>query len=323
MVAGLIGLPLAALGRGFKLLTGVGLLFGAWQIRNLTKMQPPIYQSLIATGDSQNVILTVPPKGEVKRHFYLIGHLDSNKQRFAFPYENRGQTKMRHTLDLMGSFLAGASLVLDALRDRPGLRWWQWLFTAAFAKTTVTMLKDEQQPFVEGANDNATAVAVLLTIAQALKTNPLENTQVTLLFTGCEEVGCMGMESYLNAYQPDRENSYWLDIEMVGTGNLCYTTRHGLTYLSEYEPHPEMLNITARAAAKNPDLYVVGRDLLMVEEVGSLARRGYKAVCLAGYDSEGFLPNWHRVSDTLDKIEPETLERAAQYTWAVMQELEA
>ena len=62
--------------------------------------------------------------------------------------------------------------------------------------------------------------------------------------------------------------------------------------------------------------------MLILEEVANLRRRGYKAICIAGYDEKGFLPNWHRLSDNLDNIEPETLGRAARYTWALMQELD-
>jgi hypothetical protein len=50
--------------------------------------------------------------------------------------------------------------------------------------------------------------------------------------------------------------------------------------------------------------------------------REYQAVCIAGYNSQGFLPNWHRLSDNLENIEPEPLERVANYTWALAQEVD-
>ena len=62
--------------------------------------------------------------------------------------------------------------------------------------------------------------------------------------------------------------------------------------------------------------------MLILEEVANLWSRGYKAICIAGYDEKGFLPNWHRLSDNLGNIEPDTLSRAACYTWELMQEID-
>jgi hypothetical protein len=130
------------------------------------------------------------------------------------------------------------------------------------------------------------------------------------------------MESYLEQFAPPKYNTYWIDLEMVGTGNLCYITKHGLHAFGEYHPAPEMLTIAARTAIKHPELTVAGKDMLILEEVGNLVRHGYKAICIAGYNQEGYLPNWHRVTDTLENIEPGTLSRAAHYTWAIMHEIE-
>jgi hypothetical protein len=183
-------------------------------------------------------------------------------------------------------------------------------------------LFDETQPHIEGANDNATAVAVLLGIAEALRISPLQHTEVTLLFTGCEEVVCVGMENYLQHFKPPKEDTYWIDLEMVGTGNLCYVTKHGTSYLTEYTPDPELVELAAQTARKHPELAVIGKDMLILEEVANLRHHGYKAICIAGYDEGGWLPNWHRLSDNLENIEPETLSRAARYTWALLQEID-
>lgn len=42
-----------------------------------------------------------------------------------------------------------------------------------------------------------------------------------------------------------------------------------------------------------------------------------------GATDQGCLPNWHRVSDQLSNIEPDTLSRAARFTWALAQEIDA
>lgn len=181
---------------------------------------------------------------------------------------------------------------------------------------------DETQPYVEGANDNASAVAVALELAAALKEDSLEHTEVNLLFTGSEETACVGIEKYLQQYAPSQDHSYWIDLEMVGTGSLCYVTRHGLSKFSEYRPAPQMTAIAAQVARQRPEFRVKGKPMTIIEEVAPLIRRGYEAICIAGYDELGMLPNWHRTSDTLDKIEPETLARAHGYTLALVREID-
>jgi len=295
--------------------------FAAHSLRQVLKAEPPVYQPLIAWGNSQNVIGVIPPLGEVRQRITLIGHLDSNKQRFLFPTNPPSLLKPIQTVSQGVLWLNAAFSLLRMFRRRPLNRW--DAFTVGLVLSNLIMLvNDEQQPYVEGANDNASAVAVLLGIAEQLAVTPLKHTEVTLLFTGCEEVGCIGLLRYLERNQPPRQKHYFIDLEMVGTGNICYVTKHGVSHLTAYTPDPELEALAERAATKHLPLAIAGKDMLIVEEVATLDRLGYKALCIAGYNQEGYLPNWHRVSDKLENIQPGTLSRAAQYTWALMQEID-
>jgi len=322
--AGVLAMPLAWLGGQWgKLVGSLLMLGGAFIVRSAMLTRPPFFQRLIARGNSQNVIVHIPPTGDVRCRVFLVGHLDTQKQRFLMPPPRPETSKPINTLALVVAALGGASLLADVILNRRRIAWWQWVLGAGLVPSLAALLFDETQPHIEGANDNATAVSILLGLAEALQAQPLQHTQVTLLFTGCEEVGCVGMENYLERFAPPQESTYWIDLEMVGTGNLCYVTRHGTSYLSEYFPDAEMAALAAQTARQHPELGVVGKDMLIVEEVANLRRRGYQAICVAGYDEKGFLPNWHRLSDNLSNIEPDTLGRAARYTWALMQDIDA
>ncbi len=322
-LAATLGMPLAgAGGRWAKLAGGLLLLGSAHTLKNSMRTRPPFFQALIARGDSQNVIVSIPPGGSVERRVFLVAHLDSQKQRFTFPPSRSELLKPFGTSAIVLTALGGISLLADALFGRKKLAWWQKLIGAILSMDLLSVLYDETQPYIEGANDNATAVSVLLGIAQALRASPLQHTEVTLLFTGCEEVGCVGMENYLQHQAPLQENALWIDLEMVGTGDLCYVTRHGVSYLTEYAPAPEMVALAQQTARRHPELGVTGKDMLIIEEVSNLRHWGQRAVCIAGYDAGGWLPNWHRLSDNLENIEPDTLSRAARYTWALLQEID-
>lgn len=325
MTISALAIPVGMLGGRWAMLAGAAIMLLAfWNLLRMLVGAPPFFQRLIARWPSRNLFLNIPPRGERRRHVFLVGHLDSQKQRFLSPIP---------WPQYQGLFMASAAglgpLVLVILLLGAALGWatlpaWLWILEGMLVLSVLAFVTEEFQPHIVGANDNATAVSVLLGMAQVLRERPLANTEVTLLFTGCEEVPCVGMEAYLDAHSQSisRENSYWIDLEMVGTGSLCYITRHGMSAFTQYRPHPEMVRLAGQAAAKKPGLNVTGRDMLILEEVSNLRRRGYPALCIAGYNEQGFLPNWHRLSDNLANIEPETLERAARYTWALVQEVD-
>jgi hypothetical protein len=320
-------IPLALLGGSlFKIIGSVALLLASYETHRLFQMKHVSFEPLIAHGVSQNVAVTIPARTSAKRRLFLIGHLDSNKQRLITPPPDPSQMRRLDTASEAGPALLGVILLISAL-VAPETPAWLWLIGALTLLSLLIGLyltvRDERQPHVEGANDNATAVSILLGAAEALKEQPLHNTEVTLLFTGCEEVGCTGLTAYVEHFKPSLTDSVWFDLEMVGTGRLCYVTKHGVSYLTDYTPDPMLVKVAEQTAQAQPELDVIGKEMLIVEEVAVLRNRGYSAICLAGYNAQGYLPNWHRVSDTLANIEPATLERAAHYTWAFMQTLDA
>lgn len=83
-----------------------------------------------------------------------------------------------------------------------------------------------------------------------------------------------------------------------------------------------MVQLAAQTAQKHPDLSVIGKDMIIVEEVANLRNRDYKAICLAGYNAKGYLPNWHRLSDNLENIDPCALSRANDFTLALLHEID-
>lgn len=319
----LANLVASLIGPEWGKLLGGGLLAGsAVTFRQALLVDPPFFQPVLAGGISQNVIARVPAAGAATQTLYLVGHLDSQKQRFQFPTDDQRVMRAESALGIIAGGGGALALLADLLLRRKKAPTWLWLLLPLYLWGFATMARDEEGPIIQGANDNATAMSVLLGIAEALHEAPLQQTDVVLLFTGCEEVGCVGMEQYLRAFAPSTKETCWIDVEMVGTGDLCYVTRHGVSPLTEYEPHPEMVALAERVAQQSPELGITGRDMIIIEEVANLARRGYRALCVAGYNEKGYLPNWHRLSDNLDNIEPETLGRAAQYVWALTRALD-
>jgi hypothetical protein len=323
LAAGVLAVMLALMGGAWgKVVASVLLLGSAYVFRQGILAHAPFFERLIARRTSQNLVAKVPAPETARQTIYLIGHLDSQKQRFQFPPAPHWIMKAQTSLPILAGLSGGLFLLIDVAFNLQASPLWLWFWGAAYVYGLAGAIYDEVQPHVEGANDNATAVSILLGIAETLMTQPLQNTEVVLLFTGCEEVGCVGLAHYLESSAPPVEDTYWIDVEMVGTGHLCYVTRHGISYLSGYQPHPRMVALADKVAQHNLELGFTGRQMTMLEEVATLRKHGYQAICLAGYDENGMLANWHRLSDTLENIEPDTLSRAACYTWKLMQEID-
>ncbi len=320
---GLAGLAAALLGGRFgKLIGGVALLGQAQGLRSALMLKHPPYQPLLAQGTSQNVTARIAPSGKVERRVFLIAHLDSAKERLLMPLPVPSLTRPLNTLLIGLSAFAGLSMIGDAVRGKRKLNGWQQLAALASALGLLATLYDEARPAVEGANDDASGVAVLLGLAQSLVAQPLERTEVNLLFVGCEEAGAVGIENYLRQYAPPTYNSAWIDVEMVGTGRLAYVTRQSLSAFDEVRSTPKLTALAASVARENPALRVNGREMTLMTGIATAARRGYETITVAGYDDEGHAPNWRRTTDTADRIESDTLTRAAQYVSTLVRALD-
>ncbi len=325
IIAVLIGLASILFGwTGFwagKWIAGALMLLCGLNMYQLYANIPPFFSNWIERWDSWNVVGQIKPASVPKRRIYLLGHLDANKQRFLLPTPDPRLLKPSQTLTILIPILVGLTFWGEALFGW-NLFWVQAAAIAFLAISIGMLLFDETQPTVEGANDNASAVSILLGIAETLKAQPIQNSEVILLFTGCEEVGHHGLKDYLRRYQPPANNAYWIDLELVGAGNICYANRHGVTYLTQYRPGAEILELARQTARQHPELNVAERDMLILEEVATLRHAGHNGLCIMGYDERGYLPLWHRLSDRLENLEPQALQRAARFTWELIQNID-
>lgn len=210
--------------------------------------------------------------------------------------------------------------VIASLLDEPRSR---AATTAYMLFSLASLIADELGPYIEGANDNGSAMACVLGLGEQALATPLNSTEVWLAFTGSEEVSHDGLNVMLDHYGTKLRDAYWIDFEMVGKGSTHFIEQyHGLRYLVKCQPDADTLHLAQTVAAKHPELQVTGSKPLIYDEVATLRRRGFRGITLVGLDSDGFLGNWHQRTDTIENIEPHALERAAQLAWHMMKHLD-
>jgi hypothetical protein len=299
-------------------LTGAYLL-----LRVMNASRVPLIGDLAPTGPSSTQLVRIPAVGEKRHTLVLIGHVDANKHRPTFGPSTKRFLRAGSSAGIAAAVLNGLVQIARAVgpkRALPGLYRWSLL---GLVVGFLTAYLDDQDEFIPGANDNATAVACLLGLAAQLRAEPLAHTEVWLVFTGAEETGCLGTHALLDAYGEQLRDAYFLDFEMVGAGELAYVTHHSsFSYLTAYTPDPYSAALAARTARQHPEFKVTGRPMVMTEEVGALRSRGFRGLCLVGVGDDGFLVNWHQRTDISANIVPAKLEKAARFALAYMQELD-
>lgn len=320
----LLGNVLGAAGRIGKVAGGLATVYSAYNLWRFMGMHRPPMEPLYPKRQSANLLVRLPPMGSVYQRVVLIGHTDTNKHRLLFASWMKRAILPLATAGVLTTLANGLAQIAQAVGPNPAAESMQKVTLGMTAYNLLLALNDERNGYIDGANDNATAIACLLGLAAHLRQHPLQHTEVWLAFTGAEEVGCIGMHALLDQYGHMLQNAWFLDFEMVGVDNIAYVTHHSaVSYLNGYAPDAESLALAEETARRHPELGVTGCPMMIMEEVGALRGRGFRGLCLVGVGADGWLANWHRYSDNTSNIEPAGIERAARFARAMLQILDS
>lgn len=271
---------------------------------------------------SSSVLGKIEPAAEVKQQVVLISHLDTNKCRLTWKPEGLKNLEPLTYVTLLAQMFLGMLYLFGAVT---GQRWGIWSVSLLpgiyLLAMIITLILDDRTPYSTGANDNASSVGVVLSMAKALSINPLAHTRVWFAFSGAEETDHFGLRSILNAHAQDMRQAFFIDQEGVGAGELVIVTRHGIGL--HYTPDTGLLKLAKKVAKEHPEWCIEGKKMVMSEEVSTLTHLGYRAICIAGYDpSTGGLPQWHQREDTLENLDPDCLIRARDFTFALLNKID-
>jgi hypothetical protein len=274
------------------------------------------FRWLVPKGESQNVYAVLPPQGEHRADLILVGHVDS--QRTPLIFKNRTWVKLYDRF----TFLAFAAFILQAiLYTLATFFGWSWvwyvtIFSALCALILVAMcIQAEWTPFTAGANDNATAVGMVLTLTEELMHQPLQHTRVWAVVTGCEEVQHYGMIDFYKRYLSELKNPRAVVFEMLGCAGPAWVTREGIVV--PFYSDPQMVALAERLSSENPHwgaypARISGGN----SELSDAVRFGVPGITFFGLTPDGEAPYWHQRGDTFDKMKPEIMEKTWQMVWA-------
>ena len=264
-----------------------------------------------------------PTQGEALRQVVFVAHLDSHRAVWWFAIDFlAGLYAILSPIGVYGLVLAPLVYGLAAVSGLASLGWLGLAFALLHFVTWFTGMTADTGPFSPGANDNASAVGVALSLAERLKHQPLQHIQVWFAFTGCEESGCDGMLAFLDKHGPQLDEALFVDFELVGIGErLVYLQNESVVRPKRIPAGVEQL--LARAGAGFDLKPLRAANLGAFTETGVVWERGYNGVTLLALkQASPLLPEWHRLSDTADRLQPATLRKVHELAWAILQEID-
>ena len=215
--------------------------------------------------------------------------------------------------------LQGAALAIVAAaplleRSREGSR--LLLGARAVIAAAIALLAERELRGVDvpGANDNASGAATVATLVSELAADPLRETRVIGLFTGCEEAGVLGADAFLGRLEANGEDwRRWIFLNFDGVAApapLHHLRREGV--LRKWGADPVLVALADALARNRPDLGLSGTDhnAGLTYDVSPVLARGGRAITFSAQDAT--IPNYHAPTDTPENLDPGALERAIE-----------
>ncbi len=210
---------------------------------------------------------------------------------------------------LFGVFLGP---VLLALWGLTGLRPLRGVGTFVAAGATAAMADIGSRPVVPGANDNLSAVAALVALAQELAESPPDGVRVILVSTGSEESFMEGMQGFIARHAAALTTAWteFVCLECVGSPQLCVVEGEGMLRMRLY---PDSSREALAAAGERAGVRL-HRGLRTVAATDALIamRAGYRTCTLGGIDETKFPAHYHWPSDVPDNLTWDSVEEAVK-----------
>jgi Peptidase family M28 len=287
--------------------------------------RPNVLRWILPKGESQNVSAQIDAKSEVREQVALVAHLDSHRTPLVF--SSRIWVRWFEKLVPIGMACTVLLILVVALGIAVPLPWLQIPAIGAMVVALimlVLMLQADFTSYSPGANDNASGIGVVLSLAEQLAKNPLEHTKVWIVLTSCEEVGCYGSDEFIRKHRNTLGNAAWITIDTVGSYRGVPVFLSDETFLTTSKSDERLLRTMHEISLRHPEAHAHEISMKGSYTDGAIgSKHGLRVLTLESHQEDGTLSNWHRPTDRIDAVSPECIQATESLVYELLQELDA
>ena len=281
------------------------------------KIGPRVLRRFLPKRETTNVIAELG-NPEAGRTVLVTAHHDAAHSGLVFhpgmlralPRRFPALKAYDYTPPSMWTSVAGPALV--ALGSALGSKGLRRIGTVLSAGNVAAMVDIGLRAVVPGANDNATGVAVLQSLARRLAAEPPDDLRVILVSAGSEESFMEGMAAFAERHYPKlpRERTKVITLDTVGSPRLVVLRGEGMLGVRDYSTALHDL-MTSCAEELGLDPF---RELRFRNATDGLIamNAGYETTVIASADEFKIGTDYHWPTDTADRVDYGTVADAAR-----------
>lgn len=270
---------------------------------------------------SRNVVARKPAKITGRRSIVISAHLDSSRSGMLF---EPPIVYMFRPIFLGGLFCVFLIPLLIASAMITGLHyfWIAAILPALFLLSGILLLlqRELRGSYTAGANDNASAVAVMAALADKFAAEPLNYCELWFVGTGSEESGLIGMINFVKNNRRRLKDPLFINLESLGCGQLYYVEREGMFPTLKADPY--LAGLARETAVENNLPFEPGRfHTILTDNVAVLSRK-LPGLTLMGCGPRNLIPHWHRHSDLPENIDENNLKQAMELAEGLIKKID-
>jgi len=317
-----VGIPaaigaLCGLSGGGRKAAAIAALAGASVAEDL-RYGPRLLRRLLVRRTTHNVVAELGDRN-AERTLVFVAHHDAPHEGFVFHPELarslfRRFPQLLERAQTAPPVLWGAVIgpVLVALSSALGMRRLRRVGTALSAGYVAAMADIGLRATVPAANDNASGVAAMLSLARWLAAEPPPGLRVILLFPGSEESFSEGMQAFARRHFDElpRESTSFVCVDTVGSPHLLLLAGEGFLGISEYPK--DFLAFASRCAQEAGVPIMHGLRFQNGTDGYISLKAGYPTVMLGSVDRFKVPTDYHWRTDTPDRIDYDSVQNAVK-----------
>ena len=137
---------------------------------------------------------------------------------------------------------------------------------------------------------------------------------------GYEEAGRYGEEFFGQAHKIEHGKPARIPLEYLGGIGADPAYILSETFLLKSPSDPNLIQLADQIADQQPELKIHSLHWGGAYTDGTIgAKHSFRILTIASLRRDGSFPEWHRLTDTVENVDVEVLERSEKFLWALLQ----